>query len=832
MAAAQGQPGECPQAAPGAGEITLTAFLPSAPCLMAQTVLLTAKWGLWEAAAGLGLTITAGLAMLQLFSAARSGIEKALIPLVTAIVVTSLLIPAAQGTGVVRAMQVEVLSQVRGVYNASATLGNAALSNGPSSVASTTARLGEKIAELLARTQHASVVEMQLQAAKTARDPAFEDPGLAQKLYADAVAKSNEGISFTGVPGGPNWIFNVGYLLLYGFFAIYAGIIWVVWVTLVITVMLLPILMAWCVQGSFKGLQNAGASVLGTVLVIALMPPFTALTATITIGIPGYFLEQRVNTINTDVAASLTRYQNALASGCGRLDGGCVLRRDVVLPMQADLASMKETATWAILAVVCLFVALSIGSTMLRRVPATIMGMFSLPGGGESSGVETAGLSKVLGGLAKMSGASAAMSAGQRALGQKMLGAGSGGKDGGKEGGGAEAKSSGSAGSGAVPPPSVTSGAAPSGGGSGSNVPPASVTGTGSSAGWSPAGGSSSVGSGTVPAAGSTGGSSASPASGTSPSAPSGTAGTSSSGVTPAPAARSAVGRGIAAVQAARANPVGTAKAGLQAAAAKTGAAITAAAFSPQEQERFASARQAVSDIKADVRDVQEARSTAREEASWTRAAAVPAPANPDASEATPVRQGAHPNPTAVAQNARAGGADGPQNRQAVAGLRAGGQAGEFSGNVTVSTPVSTAAHPVAGGGTPAPATPPAPVTPAPVTPAPAPPRNERRQGVVTAAPVQSASEWKPTPAPAAPATPASALPARAGLRPAPAQPARVQPASAPQTNAGSSTPAPAAPAPVQPAPAPVTPTPVQPASATPAPAPVTPKVDDTEVKQ
>lgn len=275
-------------------------------------------------------------------------------------------------------------------------------------------------------------------------------------------------------------MFNVGFLLLYGLFAIFAGIMYAVGFSLQLSLLLLPVAIAFLVLGRFQPVGYVGGSYLAAMLVAVVMPISVASVTTVGLGIPAARLMPTVTKMNSEVAANLQKYQRSIDQGCSFTEIGCQLNEQVMLPIQSDLSSLKEMFTRMILVIAALIVGLSIASSALRRVPSGLAALVGISGGGESSGVETGALTKVLGGAAKMMGAEMLMKAVQAKAVGGMLGKRSGGTStGGSTSGGESAAPgvpSGSvSASGSVPPETVTEGAQGAAA-TNPNVPPEAVT--------------------------------------------------------------------------------------------------------------------------------------------------------------------------------------------------------------------------------------------------------------------------------------------------------------------------------------------------------------------
>ncbi len=383
-------PLECPAAALDVTALDMRMFIPNAPCMVAQTTRTLGEWGLWTLMPSLGMTLAFSLFLLKLIDSLRTGTpEKALGPFITAVVVTTVFLsPAHQGRGIVPEFQAFAMEATMDAYAGAASLANRNLAQGPDSVASRTERLGEQIALLVARAQDASAVRDQMKLVQANRVPgmSLNDPDLVQKLYAQEVAADNAAAK--GMWGNHNWVFNIGYLLIFGMFALFAGIIWAVTLALQLNLLLLPLGLALLTVGNFKPVQYGVMTSFVTVFIVMLLPVVVALVAYLTLGIPASLIQPTITSLNTTVSGALLDYQNMLNGGCG-LDQFCKLDATITGRITTSIATFGEQMQTILLAGAGLIIGLSMAAANIRRIPAVIMGFFGLSGGGESSGVET-----------------------------------------------------------------------------------------------------------------------------------------------------------------------------------------------------------------------------------------------------------------------------------------------------------------------------------------------------------------------------------------------------------------------------------------------------------
>lgn len=470
------------QANPNGSNLTLTAFLPNAPCNIAQITYFWGYWGLWKGMALVGLGLTAALFFWSLFQAVLSKTpEKALTPFVIAVVLSSsVLVPATKDQGVIPIVQRTGIDMFNSLYRVSANVGYTAMSQGENSVQQQTAVLGRNLALLVARAQHASTIRAQMQQIKAGKLTGdLADPNLANTLYAEQVRNEQAGANAIFSNGG--WIFDVGYWILYGLFSVFASIIVLVGGGMQLGMLLLPVMLSFLVIRQYQPLKNFGLGYLTSLLVIALLPIVIASMASLAISIPASRMAPIVTQLNGEVAAQLTRYQELLRTGCQWYEVSCNFETQVFNPILSDLSTVKEIFNNLILTLLAGIVGLGIATTFTRRLPATIATFFGASGaGGESSGVETGGLGKIL-----------AMSGGMRMLQQLSKAPGgvkpptpSTGPTTGPQAGGPPALPGNSGGGGGAqytPPASVTAGSGTGATSTSSNIPPMSVTSGGSS---------------------------------------------------------------------------------------------------------------------------------------------------------------------------------------------------------------------------------------------------------------------------------------------------------------------------------------------------------------
>lgn len=482
VAGADSLPVECSTPANTASNFTLTAFLPNAPCMIAETTLQWGQWGLWKAIARLGLALMFGMFIWKVVTNVLAGVpEKSVMPLLVSAGISLIVLPAVRGQGVIPEVQAQGMISLNALYSASASVGNRALSEGSTSVKAKTALLGQNIALLISRASYADTIRSKLDAVSAGSAPGdLSDPNLATKLYADQLDSDRNAAGSLFNPESS--VFNIGFLVLYGLFAVFAALIAAVDIGVQLALLMLPVALAFIPTGQWTPAKVIGGTYLAGLLTVLVIPLIVATAAWIGLSVPADHLTPTVTGINTDITRNLTAYQTSLNAGCSFTDVSCTLDQRVILPMQADLASFKEVFTQVMLGVAAMLVGLGIAANLLRRPPAWISSMVGVSGGGESNGVNTGALSE---GLRLMGGAvlMKQLTNGQNVAG-KASGVGKGKTS--NESSGASAGSGAGGGSGAnIPPP----GSASAGAGAGNpNVPPPSASGpsTGSSGGPSP----------------------------------------------------------------------------------------------------------------------------------------------------------------------------------------------------------------------------------------------------------------------------------------------------------------------------------------------------------
>ncbi|GGR12885.1 hypothetical protein [Deinococcus ruber] len=472
VASAQSLPSECTLDPAAISNNTLTAFIPNAPCLMAQNVLLWGQWGLWKAVATVGLTLCSGLFFWKVFLSVLEGTpEKALRPFLWTAGLCLLLAPATQGKGVVPDAQAQMMTWLNELYVVSSSIGNHALSDGPLSVQAKTKKLGQNIALLVARASYADDIKRQLDAVAAGSTPGdITDPDLVSRLYAQRITADTGAAE--SVFSGNSGIFNIGYAVLYGLFAIFAAMIASIGWGMQLVLLLLPVALAFIPTGKFAPSGYVGATCLAAYLTIAVLPLMVSSVAVIGLSIPADRLTPTVTTMNADLKRNLEEYQTIISQGCGFTDVTCSINQSVINPIKGDLASFKELFFQVLLTLATMLIGLGISAVVLRRPPALISAMFGAMGGGESSGVPTNALSqglKMMMGGQVMQGLIRTAQQGSRAAAGRSAGVAS--------AGGSSVGSAGSGGSGAstpapTPDSNVKGGGGSSAAGSGNTPPP------------------------------------------------------------------------------------------------------------------------------------------------------------------------------------------------------------------------------------------------------------------------------------------------------------------------------------------------------------------------
>jgi len=294
-------------------------------------------------------------------------------------------------------------------------------------------------------------------------------------------------------------VFQIGYLLMLGFFMAFAGVIYFSGLTIIICMFAFPLAVAFWASGNSRPVQTIFMTILVSLGTVAIVPVIMSVAANLAIKQPTATLKAQMDPANNDAKVAVAAYASKSIGCAQKVSEASKIK--VIGPQAAALANMQCQATSTIpfalksfgsalmrivigmmVMVMTMVMCIGIGVAMLRHVPSLLGQLFSAAGlGGDHNNVGgiamagVAGAAAISGGVA--SGAGRAISGAGRAL-NKGAGSlmGGGDDENPKKGGGGAGLVFGSPSPAPVPPmPAASSAPTAIITTSGRNTPPASV---------------------------------------------------------------------------------------------------------------------------------------------------------------------------------------------------------------------------------------------------------------------------------------------------------------------------------------------------------------------
>ncbi len=182
---------------------------------------------------------------------------------------------------------------------------------------------------------------------------------------------------------------SIAYFLLLGMFSVFAALIYTSGVVVIITITLLPISLALSVTGSTQFLRTIAVMWLSNLITILLLPIFMAILI-------GTMLKAPIATLKDNLAYNATLASdtaNQIKQGLDACSGvmflTCKFSHGLEGLITNSLRGLEGAFFGVSIGVFAIAVVFSVALNQLRRIPSTVDRIFGTMGGGESSGVKT-----------------------------------------------------------------------------------------------------------------------------------------------------------------------------------------------------------------------------------------------------------------------------------------------------------------------------------------------------------------------------------------------------------------------------------------------------------
>jgi len=422
----------------GAGRITLDTFVPDPGCWLRDIsgeitnrgfMKLTATLAKWMVISG----IVIGLIKSIVSASASAGIRAMILGVFCFSVVTGY--GNKEGPGWLLATW--AMGGWQQTYIASSSLGQTMLD---ASVMKSARDLDLKIADYIRISSALGQIQSDMASIADKTDPAALD-----QQYNDLVVNAKKDLTWTD--GGGSFLggklsnYGFTYFLMLGLFSVFSAIILSSGIMVTLIVVALPILIGLLMLGHSTALRGAAVLWVSNLLTVLLLPVFLALLTGVILKAPVQALNETL-TYNVQVGQKMVDETRTALNQCGGvLYVACNIKETLMSKISGYGQSLSDVFFGMGQVIFVLIVVFGIGLGQLRRIPSMVAQILGTVAGGESSGVRTAlpGIPRMR--MPQFSGGAPAAQSGARPVAVSRVGGGGGaggpGRLGGGSGGGA-----------------------------------------------------------------------------------------------------------------------------------------------------------------------------------------------------------------------------------------------------------------------------------------------------------------------------------------------------------------------------------------------------------
>lgn len=222
-----------------------------------------------------------------------------------------------------------------------------------------------------------------------------DDPSAAASAAADQAITSvkNRAADETRILQSMSWIYQIGYLLLLGFFMAFAGVIYFSAMTIVFGMLALPVALGFWASGNGAGIKLIITSWLTAILTATLAPPIMMVATNTALKQPTAYIKSQIDPLNTQAKATMQQYASTYASCAaahrddwmfsGTATEVCSIGGNFSLFASSFGSAVMKVMVGLGIMIITMIVSLGVGAALIRAVP-NILG--SLLGGGVGHG--------------------------------------------------------------------------------------------------------------------------------------------------------------------------------------------------------------------------------------------------------------------------------------------------------------------------------------------------------------------------------------------------------------------------------------------------------------
>ena len=194
------------------------------------------------------------------------------------------------------------------------------------------------------------------------------------------------------------WIYQIGYLLLMGFFMAFAGVVYLSGLSVILGMMALPIAMAFWAHGHSAGVKLIVMTWVTAIVTVGLAPHIVVMTSRMALSQPTKYILSQIQPLNAQAKSEITAYAG-VAQACADQNGGEGFIQQVVgAPMTAFCqfgntftsyasalgGAVLHIALGMLVMIMTLIVSLGVGAAIIRMLPNIIAGLLGANAGGST----------------------------------------------------------------------------------------------------------------------------------------------------------------------------------------------------------------------------------------------------------------------------------------------------------------------------------------------------------------------------------------------------------------------------------------------------------------
>lgn len=200
------------------------------------------------------------------------------------------------------------------------------------------------------------------------------------------------------------WIYQIGYLLLMGFFMAFAGVIYLSGLSVIIGMLALPVALAFWANGHSGGVKLITMTWVTAIVTVGLLPHMMLMVTNMALKQPTAYILSQVQPLTAQANADIAQY-TAVAQACadqnnavpvvgGLINAGCQGMNDFTSGLASIGGAVLHIGLGMLVMVMTLLVALGVGAAIIRGLPSLIGGLLGANAGGSAPAMSVAGATR------------------------------------------------------------------------------------------------------------------------------------------------------------------------------------------------------------------------------------------------------------------------------------------------------------------------------------------------------------------------------------------------------------------------------------------------------